>query len=331
MNHDSLQVRSLVIALGIALGATCEAATVSPTGAAPPAGTSVSVTTDTAKTATPKSPSAARFAAPFATLAGSPDNALALANALRTGTVATLATSSTDAAGATVVTTTSITPPTKAMGWGNVSHALALTRFALQDAGIANPTAADLQAALLGGSVTAADGTTTTLAGVLQQRADGLGWGQIARSYGTTMGAVNRSLHPPVAAASAATATSTAVTAASGTVRSSSGTVTADGTRSGPRGLTTAASAAGTHGAKGLATAAGAGGSTGVVTGNGNAIGRGIVTASGGGVGSSAAALHRNGGSAGVVTAGGNHAVATAKGHGGGNGNANGKSRDGGG
>lgn len=331
MNHDSLQVRSLVIALGIALGATCEAATVSPTGAAPPAGTSVSVTTDTAKTATPKSPSAARFAAPFATLAGSPDNALALANALRTGTVATLATSSTDAAGATVVTTTSITPPTKPMGWGNVSHALALTRFALQDAGIANPTAADLQAALLGGSVTAADGTTTTLAGVLQQRADGLGWGQIAKSYGTTMGAVNRSLHPPVAAASAATATSTAVTAASGTVRSSSGTVTADGTRSGPRGLTTAASAAGTHGSKGLATAAGAGGSTGVVTGNGNAIGRGIVTASGGGVGSSSAALHRNGGSAGVVTAGGNHAVATAKGHGGGNGNANGKSRDGGG
>ena len=324
MKHDSLKVRPLVIALCVAYGATVQAAT--PTaGAQPSTETSVAVTTTTTtSTATVQNRAASRFAAPFVALAGSPDNALALANALRTGTAATLTTSSTDASGGTVVTTTSITPPTKPMGWGNVSHALALTQFALQDAGIVNPTAADLQAALLGGPVTAADGTTTTLTGVLQQRADGLGWGQIAKRYGTTMGAVTRSVHRPTVGASGAVSTANASRTAAST-----GAVMADGTRATPRGLTTAATGAGTHGAKGLSTAAGASSTT-VVTGNGNAFGRGIVTASGGGVGSGAAAMHR-GGSGGVVTAAGNSAVATAKGLGSGNGHAQGKGRDGGG
>src|SRR4029434_520448 len=95
--------------------------------------------------------------------------------------------------------------PTKPMGWGNVSHSLALAQFALNQAGGSTPTGAQLQTALLGGSITTADGKTVPLAGVLQQRADGMGWGQIAQSYGTTMGAVNHSIKVP--ATSVATTT----------------------------------------------------------------------------------------------------------------------------
>ena len=64
------------------------------------------------------------------------------------------------------------------MGWGNVSHSLALAQFALNQAGITNPTGAQLQAALLGNTIKTADAKSITFAGVLQQRADGMGWGQ---------------------------------------------------------------------------------------------------------------------------------------------------------
>src|SRR5512143_2695796 len=49
-------------------------------------------------------------------------------------------------------------PPTKPMGWGNVSHALALAQFALAQQGITSPTGDQLQAALIGGDITTADG-----------------------------------------------------------------------------------------------------------------------------------------------------------------------------
>lgn len=249
---------------------------------------------------------AGRLAAPFATLAGSSDNALALATALRTATPATLSTTSTDASGAIVVTTTSINPPTKPMGWGNVSHSLALAQFALTDAGVANPTAADLQTALLGGTVTGKDGATVTLPGVLQQRADGMGWGKIAKSYGTTMGAVNHALHAsakaPVMPAPSRTATSP--TAAGMTTQRATGVTTAAGATGG--------------GSSGIVSAAGRNGS-------GNAFGRGVVTASGDSATAGNSALHRAGGARGVVTAAGGTGadVASAKGASG-NGNANG-------
>ena len=138
-----------------------------------------------------------RVAAPFSYFAGSPENAVALANALRTGTTATVSYTSADPNSQTTTTTTDITVPTRPMGWGNVSHALALASYSLRQAGIEQPTAAELQAALNGGAVTNANGQATTLAGVLQQRASGMGWGQIAQSYGTTMGAVNHSIRVP--------------------------------------------------------------------------------------------------------------------------------------
>jgi hypothetical protein len=288
-------------------------------------------------------------AAPFATLAGSSENALALATALRSGTPATLSATSTDASGTAVVTTTSITPPTKPMGWGNVSHSLALAQFALADAGVSNPTAAEVQAALLGGTVTGKDGATVTLAGVLQQRADGMGWGTIAKSYGTTMGAVNHALH--ATAKKAATSAPTAITPSTGTAAKNPGVVTADGKSgaSASRGIRTATGGTAVeHGSKGVVTAAGAssprgsgittaagtgGGSRGIVNatggnGNGNTFGRGIVTGSGESATASNGALHRAGGGRGVVTAagtGGAHVV-SAKGSSG-NGNANGHAK----
>jgi hypothetical protein len=231
------------------------------------------------------------------------------------------------------------------MGWGNVSHSLALAQFALADAGVSNPTAADVQAALLGGTITGKDGATVTLAGVLQQRADGMGWGAIAKSYGTTMGAVNHSLH--ATAKSAATPAPTANTPSTGTTANGSGVVTADGrsASSASRGIrpTTSGTAA-QHRSKGVVTAAGTtsprgpgittaagtgGGASGIVSaaggnGNGNAFGRGIVTGSGESA-TSNGALQRAGGGRGVVTAAGTGGpdVVSAKGASG-NGNANG-------
>jgi len=74
------------------------------------------------------------------------------------------------------------------MGWGEVDHSLAMAQ-----ALIGNGTYASLDEALLGAStvetVTNEDGTTTTTVafsgdGILTMRADGMGWGQIARELG---------------------------------------------------------------------------------------------------------------------------------------------------
>lgn len=69
-----------------------------------------------------------------------------------------------------------IDPPTGKMGNGNVNIALALTEASLKDT--AKPTAQQFQAAL---------------SGVLEQRAAGRGWGEIANSLGFKLGEVMRS------------------------------------------------------------------------------------------------------------------------------------------
>jgi hypothetical protein len=315
--HDgSIESIAALLVAGIvsAQTTTGDVTATSGTGSTDASGTSTTLSTGQMRVA-------GRVAAPFATFAGSTDNAVALATALRTGKQATLTSTSTASDGTTVTTSTTLAPPTKPMGWGNVSHSLALAQFALTKAGVTQPTTADLQAALLGGDVAGADGKTVTLAGVLQQRASGMGWGKIAQSYGTTMGTVNRSLHAPATTAVTTASAGTVSTAGGTTTKSSTaGTVTAAGgtAAAGPRGLTTAAggvsprglttaggTAAGTHGAKGLTTASDHVGA-GVVNagGNGNAFGRGIVTASGGAAVASGAALH-GGRSSGVITASG--------------------------
>ena len=150
-------------------------------------------------------PPVALVAEPFAALAGSNDNAIALANALRTGAPATLTAPAQDAASAK---TTTFAPPTKPMGWGNVSYALEIAQHALRIAGISSPSHADLIAALVGGRVVAGDGTPWNLVGVLRQRAAGMAWAVIARSYGTTLAAFTHGHATPDARPKLATSAS---------------------------------------------------------------------------------------------------------------------------
>ena len=75
------------------------------------------------------------------------------------------------------------------MGFGNVNIALALAQASLAKQGITNPTPQQLQAALVGESVTTSKGTTT-LPGILTLRSEGKGWGVIAKSQDLNLGKV---------------------------------------------------------------------------------------------------------------------------------------------
>ena len=329
---------------------------------------------------------AQKIASNFGTFAGSEENALALVKALRSGETVKLTypapegttgtgTTGTGTTGTTAgtPTVTTIDPPTAKMGWGNVKISLALAQDVLARAGITNPTGEQLTAALNGGDITVtnADGTTRTLAlkGILQMRADGMGWGEIAKASGTKVGPVVSQLKmgntkvralPPTDGTSTATAsTSKAVKAAGGetpTTPKSKGVTTAAGAGAnaagkGSKGITTAtgSSAGSTHGSKGITTATGAAGShgsKGIVTADGavsssgpkgNGYGRGVVTAAGGSATSVAAtgAGNGRGPGAGVVNASGANAssgvtTASGGGNGKGQGQGNGKGRGGG-
>jgi hypothetical protein len=120
---------------------------------------------------------AAKLAGQYAHLAGSEDNALALVMALREGSAVRL--TAPDAGGGTPDVTT-IEPPTGRMGWSDVKFALVIAQDALYRHGITRPTGEQLQAALTGGDLTRADGTVIPMKGILQMRADGMGWKQIA-------------------------------------------------------------------------------------------------------------------------------------------------------
>ncbi len=266
---------------------------------------------------------AGRIASSFANLAGSESNALALVNALRNGTNATLTYAVPPPTGTTPPattppatppppTTTTVTydPPTGKMGWGNVKIALALAQDTLARAGITRPTAEQLQAALNGGSVTVKnpDGTTTTttLKGVLQMRANGMGWGQIAHSSGTKLGPVVSGLKTTQAKIAALPAKGSVSTATSGP-----GVVTSKGATASSKGIVTATGvAASPSQGKGALHSA-------------NAPGRGMVTAAGGGASVGAASGASHGRGAGVVTAAGGPATPVTTAHGGGNGNGN--------
>lgn len=87
----------------------------------------------------------------------------------------------------TVTVETAIANANGPMGWGEVDHSLGLAQ-ALVD----NGQAGSFEEALLGtattSTVTNPDGTTTTTTtyegGLLEMRADGMGWGQIAKELG---------------------------------------------------------------------------------------------------------------------------------------------------
>ena len=151
----------------------------------------------------------------YADLAGSTDAASKLIGQLRTGgdftVTETVTTTTTNADGTTTTSTSTVdrTVPNAAgpMGWGEVNITLSLAQ-ALVDSG----KYADLQSALSGTAttVTNADGTTstTTSGGVLAMRADGMGWGAIAKelgfNLGTLMSASNRNATAATASSKAA-------------------------------------------------------------------------------------------------------------------------------
>ena len=124
----------------------------------------------------------------YTALAGSKQNATSLVTGLRDGKEVTLKSGT---------TTETFTVPTEKMGYGNIDHALALAEASLAKQGITNPTAAQLEAALVGGDVTTSSGKVVPLYGVLQLRADGMGWGRIAQEYGFKLGDLKRSDRAP--------------------------------------------------------------------------------------------------------------------------------------
>lgn len=121
--------------------------------------------------------------------------AKAVVTGLRRGTAITLTTTTrggTPGAPPTL-TTTAINPPTGKMEFGNVFISLALARQQLGQFGIAQPTPEQLQAALLGGSVTTGSGATATtvnLQGILTMRSQNMGWGRISHQLGLKLAPV---------------------------------------------------------------------------------------------------------------------------------------------
>jgi len=131
-----------------------------------------------------------KIAGEFAIFAGSMDNARSLVSGLRQGSDITLASPS---GGGQAGTPTTFTPPTRPMGYGNVRISIALAQEQLIRLGITQPTVEQIQTALVGGAVTSGTGPTATMTdvqGVLQMRAGGMGWGQIANAMGTKLGPV---------------------------------------------------------------------------------------------------------------------------------------------
>jgi hypothetical protein len=112
-------------------------------------------------------------------LAGSEDNILALVCSLHAGVPVHLVAPvdpGTDFVPEIVV----FEPPTGEMAWNDVKLSLMLARDALQAYNIVRPSLVQLHAVLIGGDIVTPAGTSATLPGVLQMRADGIHWGRIA-------------------------------------------------------------------------------------------------------------------------------------------------------
>ncbi len=210
------------------------------------------------------------------------NNAQALAGGLRNGSEINLTTQAPDG----TTSTATFTPPTGSMGNGNVYISMALAQQRLATAGITQPTAQQIQAAMMGGPLTSGG---QPVDGVLQMRASGMGWGQIAHSLGVKLGHVVSGMKSANAALSRTETRTLNATAAgkadmakpkapTGTGRS--GVVTAGGSSGanvvglkasgGKSGIVTGASAA-----DGMSSAGGAN--------KGQVHGTGIVSGGGGG------------------------------------------------
>lgn len=183
LNHK--RTHSMLLACCLAAGVagahaqdTTETATTSAT-------TSTSTTASTTTAVGTSTNTESKLSAEFANFLGGQDQASAVVSGLRQGTAFSLETETTTTGtnGTTTTTTTTIDPPTGTMGYGNIRIALRLAQAQLNDLGITQPTAEELSAVLVGGTI---DGAQVD--GILTLRAEGMGWGQIAQKYGTTVG-----------------------------------------------------------------------------------------------------------------------------------------------
>lgn len=246
-----------------------------------------------------------KLAAGFSDFAGSPENSASLVNGLRTGAPITL--TDPGLVGGPPPNSTTFTSPTKPMGYGNVRIALSLAQTQLASEGISNPTAAELQGALIGRTYVGPEGTTTT-DGVLQMRASGMGWGKIANTMGYKLGPVVSGKQTLVATNRVDNAMTTAAGPGASAGRAK-GVVTASGGASEGRNGVVTGSGNAPGGSKGVVTGSSgaAGGGKGVVTGAGNAAhgqSSGITTGLG----------HAPVNASGVTTAAGNKAGGNAGG-----------------
>ena len=142
-----------------------------------------------------------RLGGEFTTFAGSDTNSQALVTGLRDGSAITLYQVTRNPDGTSTTSNTTFQPSTGKLGYGNVKIALSLAEASLAQQGITNPTAAEIAAALNGGTLIMADGTSVNLKSVLAERVAGEGWGKIAKNMGFKLGDVMQS---PKATGSAA-------------------------------------------------------------------------------------------------------------------------------
>jgi hypothetical protein len=220
-----------------------------------------------------------RLVSQFSSFAGSEDNARSLVTGLRQGSEITLGTTASGGGQPAPGTTTTFTPPTRPMGYGNVRITLALAQEQLSQAGITQPTPAQLQTALMGGTITNGTGSTapasTQMSGVLQMRADGMGWGQIANSMGVKLGTVMSGRTTAPAPAGTSTQTSGITTAAGATAAATQangrGHAAAPGQQQSRAGSGIVNAAGGTNAGYGASTRGGGG--AGVMTGANMAAG----------------------------------------------------------
>jgi hypothetical protein len=295
--NGKFRLSLLSLALTAALGAASTA------GAAETStGTTSSSSTATSSTLSPgESKVIGKTADTYTAFAGSRTNAENLATGLRQGSEITLTENGTNGG----TTTTTFTPPTKPMGHGNVDKALALSSQQLANAGVAQPTAEQIKTSMMGGTITNDAGQSIELQGVLQMRADGMGWGKIANELGVKPGQGYRPAH-----------TASGVTPASG---ASSNVTTAKGKSGGVHSASSdkQPKSSGVSGQRsGIVTASGASASrgSGHISDKGAEHGSGHVTTSGG---NHAGVINASGHGHGVVNAGGG---SVSSGHGNGNG-----------
>ena len=128
-----------------------------------------------------------RLVEKYSRFAGSTTNAQSLVEGLRNDQPVQLSSKTASSA--------SFAPATGKMGYGNVDISLNLAKASLAEHGIYSPNPEQIKAALNGGMITTKSGERVQLAGVLAQRASGMGWGEIAQSHGFKLGELMR--HKP--------------------------------------------------------------------------------------------------------------------------------------